>query len=245
MGKSDIDWTEETINNITGCNKISEGCKNCYAEVMTKKLQQQGSRRYKNGFDTVTLHPEVFQEVKRKTRGRLYFVNSMADTFHKDVPDSFLIEMFNIMKETPIHTYQVLTKRAERLIEFNNIYSFADIPNLWLGVTVENQRRVNRIQYLKQTDAQTKFLSCEPLISDINFGDELKGIDWVIVGGESGPNFREMKLEWAENILSQCRLFEIPYFFKQKSGVRPKKLSKDLNGIIYQEYPRFKREVDE
>ena len=242
MSKTKIAWTERTWNPITGCNKISEGCRHCYAEVMARRLQGMGQKRYANGFQ-LTLHPEALNEPKKIKQPSMFFVCSMADIFHKDVPFDFIDQIMNVIAETPRHTYQILTKRHERLQEY--FLSRNHLPtNMWVGVTVENENHLERIGYLKSLDYDgVKFLSCEPLLGDLGSLD-LQGIDWVIVGGESGQQARPMSKEWAMNIQRQCAEQNVPFFFKQwgtygEDGVKRTKYDNGylLDGSIYHEMP--------
>lgn len=242
MSKTKIAWTERTWNPITGCNKISEGCRHCYAEVMARRLQGMGQKRYANGFQ-LTLHPEALNEPKKIKQPSMFFVCSMADIFHKDVPFDFIDQIMNVIAETPRHTYQILTKRHERLQEY--FLSRNHLPtNMWVGVTVENENHLERIGYLRSLDYDgVKFLSCEPLLGDLGSLD-LQGIDWVIVGGESGQQARPMSKEWAMNIQRQCVEQNVPFFFKQwgtygEDGVKRTKYDNGclLDGSIYHEMP--------
>lgn len=213
--KSQIEWTEQTWNPITGCTKISPGCKHCYAEVMAGRLQKMHARGYENGFKLSLLPERLSQPLKRK-RPTVYFVNSMSDLFHEDVPDHFIDQVFSIIKQTPQHTYQILTKRAERLPRY---FTDRECPkNVWLGVSVEDRQfGVPRIDFLKEVDASIRFLSVEPLLEDL--GDmTLDGINWVIVGGESGPKSRPMKPEWVESVKQQADMAGAAFFFKQWGG---------------------------
>lgn len=202
-----IEWTNATWNIITGCDKYSEGCTNCYAERMHKRLRAMGQKKYNHDFRFVYFHEEELKRTFGKQK-KMVFVNSMSDTFHKHIDDDAIYKILQACYDNKPHIFQVLTKRAERLVYFN----YPD--NVWLGVTVENARHKDRIEYLKQTDAKVKFLSCEPLLGDLGELD-LSGIDWVIVGGESGPNARPMHAEWIYNILHQCNEQKVPFFFKQ------------------------------
>ena len=242
MSKTKIAWTERTWNPITGCNKISEGCRHCYAEVMARRLQGMGQKRYANGFQ-LTLHPEALNEPKKINQPSMFFVCSMADLFHKDVPFDFIDQIMNVIAETPRHTYQILTKRHERLQEY--FLSRNHLPtNMWVGVTVENENHLERIGYLNSLYYDgVKFLSCEPLLGDLGSLD-LQGIDWVIVGGESGLLARKMSKEWAMNIQRQCAEQNVPFFFKQwgtygEDGVKRTKYDNGclLDGSIYHEMP--------
>lgn len=238
---SDIEWTEQTWNPITGCTKVSPGCKHCYAEVMAKRLQAMGVRGYENGFQLSLMPDRLRQPLKRK-KPTTYFVNSMSDLFHEAVPDQYIIDILDVMWETPQHTYQVLTKRAERMTAFCTGITLP--PNLWLGVSVEDKKYgVPRIDALKAVDASVLFLSAEPLLEDLGKLD-LDGINWVIVGGESGKGARPMQPEWADNIRLQCEDQGVAFFFKQWGvwGQDGKKRSKkangrEINGYVYDNYP--------
>lgn len=233
MAKSTIEWTESTWNPITGCTKISAGCKNCYASILAKRLQAMGQKKYQNGF-VPTMHPDTLNDPFKWKNGKLVFVNSMSDSFHKEFPLTFIQQMFSVMNETPRHTYQVLTKRAERLEELSTFLNWTD--NIWMGVSVENEKTIDRIDHLRKTSAKIKFLSCEPLIGPLPNID-LEGIDWVIVGGESGPNSRPMEKEWVDDIQQQCEKAGVAFFFKQWGGVNKKKTGRLLNGRTYDEMP--------
>lgn len=227
--RSRIEWTEETWNPVTGCTKVSPGCKHCYAETMARRLEAMGARGYENGFELTLLPERLSQPLKRK-KPTIYFVNSMSDLFHEDVPDDFIRNVFDVMRETPQHTYQVLTKRAERLVDFFSEYE-API-NAWVGVSAENKRYgLPRIELLRYVSATVRFVSAEPLLEDL--GDlDLTNIDWVIVGGESGPKARPMKQQWVENIRRQCARQNTAFFFKQWGGwgADGKKRAKKQNG---------------
>jgi protein gp37 len=233
MAKSTIEWTESTWNPITGCTKISAGCKNCYASILAKRLHAMGQKKYQNGF-LPTMHPDTLNDPFKWKNGKLVFVNSMSDSFHKEFPLTFIQQMFSVMNETPRHTYQVLTKRAERLEEFSTFLNWTD--NIWMGVSVENEKTIDRIDHLRKTKAKVKFLSCEPLIGPLP-NINLEGIDWVIVGGESGPNSRPMEKEWVDDIQQQCEKAGVAFFFKQWGGVNKKKTGRLLNGRTYDEMP--------
>jgi protein gp37 len=231
--QSSIEWTEVTWNPVTGCSKVSEGCRHCYAERMALRLQAMGNRRYANGFQ-VTLHHDLVDLPKTLRRPRLIFVNSMSDLFHEDVPEQFIARVFETMAACPQHTFQVLTKRSRRLRDLA-----ARLPwpqNIWVGVSVEDQRVLHRIDDLRQVPAAVRFLSCEPLLGPLDNLD-LTGISWVIVGGESGPGARPMKPEWVEAILSQCQQAKIAFFFKQWGGPRKDLAGRELNGRTYDEMP--------
>jgi len=231
--KSNIEWTDMTWNPVTGCTKISQGCKNCYAERMARRLEAMGSERYRNGFE-VTLHPDLLDVPRRWRRGRVVFVNSMSDLFHEEVPLAYIQRVFGTMRDCPQHTFQVLTKRSERLAQVA-----AELPwpgNVWVGVSVEDDRVLHRIEDLRSIPAAVRFLSLEPLIGPL---DELAlaGIHWVIVGGESGPKARPIRKEWVTSIFRQCRAARVPFFFKQWGGVRKDLTGRTLNGRIYEEMP--------
>lgn len=212
---SKIEWTEQTWNPTTGCTKISAGCKHCYAEVMAKRLHAMGAHGYENTFE-LTLQPNRINQPLLRKKKTVYFVNSMSDLFHEDIPDSFLDEVFNVIRQTPQHTYQILTKRAERLPVY---FAERECPqNVWLGVSVEDKKHgIPRIDFLRQVKAQIRFLSVEPLLEDLGEMD-FNEIHWVIVGGESGSKARPMKPEWAESIRDQCEDAGVAFFFKQWGG---------------------------
>jgi protein gp37 len=233
MPLSKIEWTEVTWNPTTGCNKVSAGCKNCYAESFSKRLKGMGIEKYKNGFK-LTLHPDVLQFPKKLRKPHKIFVNSMSDIFHEKIPLSFIQKVFKVMNECPQHIFQVLTKRAERLEELSPFLNWSD--NIWMGVTVENNEVKSRIENLLKTDAKIKFLSLEPLLSSLP-GLNLKNIDWVIVGGESGRKSRKIEKEWVENIRLQCKKNNIAFFFKQWGGMNKKANGRELNGRTYDEMP--------
>lgn len=231
MSQSSIEWTEQTWNPTTGCTKVSAGCKNCYAEVMARRLHAIGVKGYENGFK-LTVLPERLEEPLRRIRPTMYFVNSMSDIFHKSIPDSFIKDIFRVMEKTPQHTYQVLTKRPDRMQHFFNRY---DSPkNLWMGVSVEDRMSgVPRIDLLSKTRVPIRFLSVEPLLEDIGELD-LTNIHWVIVGGESGHNARPMEQQWVLNVKRQCELQGVLFFFKQWGGWGNdgKKRAKKKNGRL-------------
>lgn len=237
MAESSIEWTEMTWNPTTGCNKISAGCKYCYAEIMTRRLQAMGVEKYKDGF-AIRTHEETLNIPYTWKNSKVVFVNSMSDLFHPEVPIVFIQKVFEVMNNTPQHTYQVLTKRAQRLYEIHNQLNWTE--NIWMGVSVENMKVVNRIDYLRQTNAAVKFLSCEPLIGPLT-NMNLTNINWVIVGGESGRKPRPMKLDWVLDIQKQCKLNNVKFFFKQWGGTNKKKSGRLLNGKTYDEMPRIKR----
>ncbi len=233
MAESTIEWTEMTWNPTTGCDKISAGCKYCYAEVMTKRLLAMGIEKYKDGF-AIRTHEDALQIPYSWKGSKIVFVNSMSDLFHPEVPLDFIQKVFTVMNDTPQHTYQVLTKRAERLAELQQYLNWT--PNIWMGVSVEDSRVVSRIDYLRSTNAKTKFLSCEPLIGSLE-NMNLENIDWVIVGGESGRKARPMQEWWVWDIMQQCREAGVAFFFKQWGGVNKKKTGRELAGMTYNEMP--------
>lgn len=242
MKKSAIEWTEVTWNPVTGCDRVTAGCDNCYALTLAKRLKAMGAEKYQNDGDprtsgpgfAVTVHPKALQQPYRWTGSRLVFVNSMSDLFHAKVPLAFVREVFGSIRDTPQHTYQVLTKRATRL---RRVADRLDWPsNLWMGVSVENSAAKDRIDDLRSTPAAVKFLSCEPLIGDLGTLD-LTRIDWVIVGGESGTRARHMDPAWAEAIRDQCSAAGVPFFFKQWGGRTPKANGRHLDGRLWDELP--------
>lgn len=233
-----IEWTEATWNPITGCTKLSEGCANCYAERMAHRLLAMGQPNYRNGFQ-VTCHEHLFDQPHHWKKPRMIFVNSMGDIFHDDVPDSVILTLFDTMNKAHWHTFQLLTKRSKRLEKLSSRLPWA--KNIWMGVTVENQKCSNRIEKLKKTGAHTKFLSMEPLLGPVS-GVDYKGIDWIIVGGESGPGARPMQEEWVLEIKTQCVKGKIPFFFKQWGGVNKKKAGRELLGRVWEEMPEMKGE---
>ena len=236
MAKSAIEWTESTWNPLTGCTKISPGCKNCYAERMAKRLKAMGQPNYRNGF-RLTLHEHVLEYPLRWKKPQMIFVNSMSDLFHKDVPVDFILRVFDVMHRAHWHTFQVLTKRSERLLELDPIIDWPE--NVWMGVSVENQDYTFRIDHLRQTHAVVKFLSLEPLLGPIPSLD-LANIDWVIVGGESGPKARPIRQEWVTEIRDQCLAANVPFFFKQWGGVNKKKTGRLLEGRTWDQLPQVK-----
>lgn len=232
MAHSSIEWTQQTWNPTTGCTKISQGCKYCYAEVMARRLHAMGLEKYENGFE-LTLHPDELNK-PRKWKPSVIFVNSMSDLFHEKVPLDFIQQVFKVMNECPQHHFQVLTKRAELAAEYSPYLNWT--PNIWMGVSVENQKVAARIDFLRQTGAHVKFLSLEPLIGPLP-NLNLDEMDWVIVGGESGHRPRPMKAEWVQDILIQCQKAKVAFFFKQWGGRNKKAAGRELNGQTYDEYP--------
>ena len=242
MKTTKIEWTEHTWNPVTGCTKFSEGCAHCYAEVMSRRLCAMGNSKYANGFKS-TMHINALTEPLKWRKPSTIFVCSMSDLFHKDVPFEFIDKVFKVIEETPHHNYQILTKRAERMAEY---FAIRNIPrNVWVGVTVENDNTKQRIGYIRNLKAVVKFLSCEPLIGDLGELD-LHGINWIIVGGESGTQARPMKEEWVLNIKKQADANNIPFFFKQwgtwsKDGIKGNKKinGKLLQGKVVQNMPNI------
>ena len=232
--KSSIEWTESTWNPLTGCDKISPGCKHCYAERMAKRLKAMGQRNYRNEFE-LTLHPHVLEVPLRWKQPQMIFVNSMSDLFHERVPEEYIQRVFATMRSAHWHQFQVLTKRSKRLREMAGRIDWP--TNVWMGVSVENAKYTARIADLRATPAKIRFLSLEPLIGEIGEID-LDGIDWVIVGGESGPGARPMQPEWVLQIQKQCSEAAVPFFFKQWGGVNKKRTGRELNGRTYDELPR-------
>jgi protein gp37 len=234
MAQSSIEWTEMTWNPTTGCTKISAGCKFCYAEVMTKRLKAMGVEKYKHGFKVVKTHEDQLKIPYQWKSPKVVFVNSMSDLFHKDVPVAFIKRVFEVMNQNPHHVFQVLTKRAERLYELHNQLKWTH--NIWMGVSVEDERVLDRIDFLKKTNAKVKFLSCEPLIGPLP-SLNLRKIDWVIVGGESGFKPRPMQAEWVVDIMEQCKSQQVEFFFKQWGGRNKKANGRILNGQTYDGMP--------
>jgi protein gp37 len=230
---SAIEWTNMTWNPVTGCTKVSQGCKNCYAERMAKRLQAMGVSRYQNGF-TLTTHEDLLTLPKTWKSPRLVFVNSMSDLFHENVPCEFIQSVFQTMNECPHHIFQVLTKRSSRVLELASQVTWT--PNIWMGVSVEDRNVTHRIDDLRRVPAKVRFLSCEPLIGSLS-DLTLDGIHWVIVGGESGPRARPMDGRWVLEIRDNCKRSGVPFFFKQWGGVRKDLTGRLLEGIEYDEFP--------
>ena len=242
MANSKIEWTNKSWNPVTGCSKVSEGCKHCYAEVMARRLKAMGQIKYSNGFH-VTTHEESLIEPLKWHKPQMIFVCSMGDLFHENVPDDFIDRVMKTIEKTPQHRYQLLTKRADRMAVY---FSNHPIPhNAWLGVTVECKSSIPRIDLIRKLNASVKFLSCEPLVEDLGKMN-LDGINWIIVGGESGMQARPMKEDWALNVKQQAETMSIPFFFKQwgtwgADGIKRNKHvnGKLLQGKIIQELPKF------
>jgi protein gp37 len=233
MAKSSIEWTEATWNPLPGCTKISPGCKHCYAERMAKRLRAMGQPNYRNGF-RLTLHDHVLEVPLRWKVPQVVFVNSMSDLFHGDVPIEFIQRVFDVMRQASIHTFQVLTKRSRRL---EQISPSIDWPrNVWMGVSVERDDYVYRIDHLRGTGAKVKFLSLEPLLGPLPNLD-FRAIDWVIVGGESGPRARPMNEDWILDIRDHCMKADVPFFFKQWGGRNKKKAGRRLDGRYWNGMP--------
>ena len=230
---SKIEWTETTWNPVTGCTKISHGCKRCYAERMSKRLQAMGMEKYRRGFE-VAVHESVLREPFKWKKPSLVFVNSMSDLFHKAVPSEYVQSVFDVMNQSPQHTFQVLTKRPGRVNQLGSRLNWT--PNIWLGTSIESERWLRRLDLLKATGAHTKFLSLEPLLGPLP-GLDVSGIDWVIVGGESGPGARPMNADWVREIRDNCLNSEVPFFFKQWGGVFKKRAGRILDDRTWDQMP--------
>jgi protein gp37 len=238
MSKTKIEWTELTWNPTTGCNKVSQGCKFCYAEIMARRLEAMGLEKYKNGFK-LTLHEDALKIPYSWKTPKIVFVNSMSDLFHKDIPFEFLQRVFNVMNDNPQHVFQVLTKRADILFRYHKELNWTH--NIWMGVSIENEKELWRVDLLRKTKAKTKFLSCEPLLGPLTKLD-LNMIDWVIVGGESGRKPRPIEYEWVYEIFEKCEKANIKFFFKQWGGISKKKTGRLFNGKTYDEMPEVEVE---
>lgn len=234
MAKSSIEWTDATWNPVTGCDKISPGCKHCYAERMAKRLRAMGQKNYANGFE-LTLQPHMLKLPLKWRQPSQVFVNSMSDLFHKDVPISYIQKVFDVMRRAHWHQYQVLTKRSERLRELAPQLNWE--PQIWMGVSVENKDYLYRIDDLRQTTAHVKFLSLEPLLGPLA-GLDLRGIDWVIVGGESGPGARPIHVDWVRQIRDLCNRANVSFFFKQWGGPVKSRTGREIDGRTWDEMPR-------
>ncbi|MFI5253767.1 MAG: DUF5131 family protein [Bacteroidota bacterium] len=237
--KSHIEWTESTWNPITGCNKVSPGCKFCYAERMARRLKAMGQPNYEHGFK-LTLHPQSLELPLKWKKPQTIFVNSMSDLFHKDVPTDFIHRIFDVMNKANWHQYQILTKRSERLRELDRLLPWAQ--NIWMGVSVENKDYKFRIDDLRATNARIKFLSLEPLLGPLT-PMNLRKIDWVIVGGESGPGARAMDPVWIRDIRDECLNKDVPFFFKQWGGFNKRKNGRTLDRRTWNQMPE-KKEPD-
>lgn len=238
MSKSKIEWTEATWNPVTGCTKLSAGCKNCYAERMSRRLQAMGNPNYTNGFD-VTEHAHMLNKPKHWRKSQRIFVNSMSDLFHPEVSFDFIGKVFETMRTADHHIYQVLTKRPDRMLEYvtqREVHALP--PHIWLGTSVEQRRWLDRIEVLRQVPAAIRFLSLEPLLEDLG-SFNLNGIDWVIVGGESGPGSRPMEPDWVTSIRDICMDESVAFFFKQWGGVNKSKTGRSLGGRTWDEMPQL------
>lgn len=241
MAESSIEWTDVTWNPTTGCDQTSPGCDNCYAMTMAARLKAMGQSKYQADGDprtsgpgfAITTHPDVLDLPRHWTRPRMVFVDSMSDLFHEKVPLSFVQSVFEVIRDTPQHTYQVLTKRSKRLRELSEQLEFP--PNLWMGVSIENQHYAFRADHLRQVPATVRFLSLEPLLGPVEV--DLVGIDWVIVGGESGHGARPIQTSWVEAVRDACMDTSTPFFFKQWGGRFPKAGGRLLGGLTWDEYP--------
>jgi protein gp37 len=233
MAATNIEWTDATWNPVRGCTKISPGCKHCYAERFAERFRGVPGHPFEQGFD-LRLVPGKLDEPLGVKKPQRIFVNSMSDLFHEGVPVEYIRQVFDVMNKANWHEYQVLTKRAERLQDLNGVIKWA--PHIWMGVSVENSNSVWRIDHLRRTDAHVKFLSIEPLLGPMRKLN-LDGIDWVIVGGESGPGARPMKKEWVIDIRDQCVRSDVAFFFKQWGGVFKKKTGRELVGRTWDEMP--------
>lgn len=231
--RSPIEWTEATWNPVTGCTKVSTGCKHCYAERMAVRLQAMGKVRYASAFRLVT-HADALAVPVGWRQPRHVFVNSMSDLFHERVPASFIAQVFDVMNRCPQHTFQVLTKRAERAAALAPILKWT--PNIWMGISVENCGVIGRIEHLITIPANIRFLSAEPLLGPLR-DLPLNRIHWVIVGGESGPGAREMKPDWARDVRDRCIALKVPFFFKQWGGINKKRAGRELDGRLWNEMP--------
>ena len=241
MSQTKIEWTELTWNPTTGCNKVSQGCKFCYAEVMARRLKAMGLEKYRNGFE-LTLHEDALKIPYTWKQPKIVFVNSMSDLFHKDIPLEFIQRVFKVMNDNPQHVFQVLTKRADILLKYHKELKWTH--NIWMGVSVEDAKSLSRINLLRRTRAKVKFLSCEPLIGPLT-NLNLKKINWVIVGGESGRRPRPMKPEWVFEIHNKCIEENVPFFFKQWGGTNKKKTGRVLKGRTYSEMPIVKHLLED
>lgn len=235
MATSKIEWTESTWNPVTGCTKVSDGCKYCYAERMAKRLRLMGQPNYRNGFK-LTLHEHMLNIPLHWKKRRNIFVNSMSDLFHEDIPLTFIQRIFQVMEKANWHQFQVLTKRSHRLVDLNKYLKWPS--NLWMGVTVENEKNTYRIEHLKQTGAIIKFVSMEPLLGPTHLSN-LDGVNWVILGGESGPGSRPLMPDWATDIRDLCLHNKVPFFFKQWGGTNKKKTGRMLQGQIWSQLPQL------
>lgn len=232
---SKIEWTESTWNPVTGCTKISEGCRNCYAFTLANRLRLMGNAKYLKGFE-IALHEYCLEDPLKWKKPSLVFVNSMSDLFHEDIPLEFILKVFDVMNRSPRHTFQVLTKRAERLAEVARFLNWTD--NIWQGVTVESGQYKNRIDYLRTVPSKVRFISFEPLVGEV-INVDLSGIDWAIIGGESGFRAREMKQEWVLKLKDECERQRVLFYFKQWGGINKKKSGRTLLGKTWDDMPQL------
>ena len=236
---SSIEWTESTWNPLTGCTKVSPGCANCYAERMALRLKAMRNPNYVNGF-SITMHEDSLELPLKWRRPQTIFVNSMSDLFHENVPDEFIFRVFDVMQRADWHCFQILTKRSKRLMDIGPQLPW--LSHIWMGVSVEDQRHTFRVEHLRKTGAKVKFISLEPLLGSIP-SLNLESIDWVIVGGESGPRARPIKESWVIDICNQCQGRKVPFFFKQWGGVNRKKAGRELEGRTWDEMPLLSRSM--
>jgi len=241
--KSGIEWTDATWNPVTGCTPISEGCKNCYAKEMAEDFQRRGVEKYRDGFD-VRIHPDTLNIPRKWKKGKTIFVNAMADLFHNEVPFDFVYQVYQVMRETPQHTYQVLTKRPARMLEYykySGLINEPAIPNVWVGVTGENQQRADeRVPVLQQLPVAIRFVSVEPQLGYVDLSKYLTGPDqihWVISGGETGKKYRMLDLSWVRHLRDQCTASNTAFFYKQVGGRGPDRKNNDLDGRNWREFP--------
>jgi len=230
---SHIEWTDATWNPVTGCSKVSPGCKFCYAGRLAHRLQAMGQKNYRNGFD-VTLQPHMLEHPLHWRKPRRIFVNSMSDLFHDEVPTSYIRQVFSVMRRADWHQFQVLTKRSDRLLKLNRVLQWR--PQIWMGVSVENEDYLFRVDHLRRTGAAIKFLSVEPLLGPLH-NLVLRGIDWVMVGGESGPHARPLDPAWVQELRDRCAVAGVPFFFKQWGGVFKSRTGRILDGRKWDEMP--------
>jgi len=238
---SSIEWTESTWNPLTGCTKVSPGCANCYAERIALRLKAMGNPNYVNGF-SITMHEDSLELPLKWRRPQTIFVNSMSDLFHENVPDEFIFRVFDVMQRADWHCFQILTKRSKRLMDISPQLPW--LPHIWMGVSVEDRGHTFRVEHLRKTGAKVKFISLEPLLESIP-NLNLESIDWVIVGGESGPRARPIRESWVIDIRNQCQQKKVPFFFKQWGGVNKKKTGRKLEGRTWDEMPLFTRSLED
>lgn len=229
---TNIEWTDRTWNPTTGCNKVSPGCKNCYAERIANRF----TNHFPSGFE-FTLHPERLTQPKKWRKPSMIFVDSMSDLFHEKMPENYLVEVFKVMADSPQHIFQILTKRHKRLLEITERKILTWPENVWMGVSIENQKYVERADFLRKVPAKVRFLSCEPLLGPLELN--LDGIHWVITGGESGPKHRPVEVEWVRSIRDQCETADVAFFHKQWGGYTPKAGGRSLDGRTYDGFPQI------